>query len=406
MSKLIRNSLIILLSVPLFLYAQQVPSQLRVLTDANNYLLVTALAQTLPISQPTVFTNTRLKTDSSGSLQVVLTGTVTPTYPLSIPASTCAAPSLGESSAATTGIAFTATPSILNCISGVAITTLTGTNWTSTVRSVINQGTITTNLPIRDDSATWNNSGTTFTGWKLNVTDTASASGSLLMDLQVAGSSVYNVRKNGNVTANNYSPLNGNTSVVAGAAGAFIFNGSTTIKSPSNGTLTLYNSTQTDFARLQFGGMTNSFPALKRNSTDVQVRLADDSGYGGLVAGYISGVNGLRLGGSAVLSISSTAPSIASGFGTSPLVSTSNGTASFNITIGSGGTDSIGTINLPTASNGWNCFANDMTTPGVNATKQTASSATSATLTNYNTTTGIAVAWTAGDIIRIACFAN
>ena len=50
---------------------------------------------------------------------------------------------------------------------------------------------------IYDIAATWNNGATTFTGIKLNVTDTASASGSLLMDLQVGGSSKFNVGKNG-----------------------------------------------------------------------------------------------------------------------------------------------------------------------------------------------------------------
>lgn len=50
------------------------PSQIRVLTDANGYLLVASTSQTNPISQPTVFTNTRLKTDSSGNLLVVLVG--------------------------------------------------------------------------------------------------------------------------------------------------------------------------------------------------------------------------------------------------------------------------------------------------------------------------------------------
>ena len=34
-----------------------------------------------------------------------------------------------------------------------------------------------------------------------------------------------------------------------------------------------------DFNRLQFGGTTASFPSIKRNSTDLQARLADDSGY-------------------------------------------------------------------------------------------------------------------------------
>ena len=49
-------------------------------------------------------------------------------------------------------------------------------------------------------SYTWNNAGTTFTGIKYNVTDTASASGSLLMDLQVGGVSKFKVAKSGAVT--------------------------------------------------------------------------------------------------------------------------------------------------------------------------------------------------------------
>lgn len=46
-------------------------------------------------------------------------------------------------------------------------------------------------------SYTWNNAGTTFTGIKYNVTDTASASGSLLMDLQVGGVSKISIDKTG-----------------------------------------------------------------------------------------------------------------------------------------------------------------------------------------------------------------
>ena len=50
---------------------------------------------------------------------------------------------------------------------------------------------------IYDIADLWNASGTTFTGIKLNVTDTASAAGSLLMDLQVGGVSRFSVRKDG-----------------------------------------------------------------------------------------------------------------------------------------------------------------------------------------------------------------
>lgn len=67
-----------------------------------------------------------LLANSSGVLRVSLDGG-------SIPASTCAAPALSLSGGATTGIAFTATPSILNCIAGVAVTTLTGSSFTSSV---------------------------------------------------------------------------------------------------------------------------------------------------------------------------------------------------------------------------------------------------------------------------------
>jgi hypothetical protein len=46
---------------------------------------------------------------------------------------------------------------------------------------------------INNLSQTWNAAGTTFTAIKFNVTNTASAAGSLLMDLQVNGSSKFRV---------------------------------------------------------------------------------------------------------------------------------------------------------------------------------------------------------------------
>lgn len=48
---------------------------------------------------------------------------------------------------------------------------------------------------IFDMADTWNNVATTYTAIKMNVTDTNSASGSLLMDLQVGGSSKFKVSK-------------------------------------------------------------------------------------------------------------------------------------------------------------------------------------------------------------------
>ena len=60
-------------------------------------------------------------------------------------------------------------------------------------------GTVTASTPL-SITQTWNSAGVTFTGFQLNATDTASASGSLLMDLQVGGTSKFKIDKNGNTT--------------------------------------------------------------------------------------------------------------------------------------------------------------------------------------------------------------
>ena len=52
-----------------------------------------------------------------------------------------------------------------------------------------------------------------------------------------------------------------------------------TFRSEADGVLRLTNSGINDFGRLQFGGTTSSFPALKRSSTTLQARLADDSAF-------------------------------------------------------------------------------------------------------------------------------
>jgi len=60
-------------------------------------------------------------------------------------------------------------------------------------------GTLTTDVKVLDLSATWNASGVTFTGLKFNVTNTASAAASLLLDLQVDSVSKLKVRKEGTI---------------------------------------------------------------------------------------------------------------------------------------------------------------------------------------------------------------
>jgi hypothetical protein len=83
------------------------------------------------------------------------------------------------------------------------------------------------------------------------------------------------------------------------------------------------------------------------------------------------------------LIISSTNPTIASGFGTGPTCSPCNNTAAFKVTVGTGGLDSTGVITMPTASGGWACHVLNLTdTSTAHMLRMTAMSTTSLTVTN------------------------
>jgi len=73
----------------------------------------------------------------------------------------------------------------------------------------IASGTKTADAPVLNMSQTWNNGAVTFTGLKFNATDTASNASSLLMDLQVGGSSKARIDKNGTLS---FDPVASGTS--------------------------------------------------------------------------------------------------------------------------------------------------------------------------------------------------
>lgn len=83
-------------------------------------------------------------------------------------------------------------------------------------------------------SATWNDALTTFTAIKFNVTDTASAAGSLLLDLQVGGTSQLKVEKDGGLNIGT-STMPAYTKV--GVNGLLPTDSATTIAYLSNGTI-------------------------------------------------------------------------------------------------------------------------------------------------------------------------
>lgn len=152
----------------------------------------------------------------------------------------------------------------------------------------------------------------------INRTETAVGSGTqLLADFQVGGSSRFSVSNAGLVIASG--------SIRAGAASALAWVGRAKMESPADSVITLLNGAGSDFARLQFGGTTSSFPALKRSSATLQVRLADDSANATLTAAtYIGDVQALSGAGAANVTQLTTALTTT---GAGDAVTLANGTA-------------------------------------------------------------------------------
>jgi len=168
----------------------------------------------------------------------------------------------------------------------------------STIADTVGAGSGSLAGSVLSMTQTWNTSGNP-TAIKLNVTNTASGASALLMDLQVGGVSQFKVDKAGigtfagalalggalttafNVSGNSWL---GSTLVRCGATSGFSWNGRSFMGSPADGQITLSNGAITDFSRLNFGGTTSSFPAIKRNGTAINFRLADDSADCGITA--------------------------------------------------------------------------------------------------------------------------
>lgn len=155
---------------------------------------------------------------------------------------------------------------------------------------------------------------------------------------------------------------------------------------------------------VQYGGSNKVYLDETDNGTGV-VCFRTDSGAGLAERVCVLNAGTVTLNGK--LLVSPAAPTVSSGFGTSPTISQNNGTASFSINVGTGGVATSGVIALPAAPHAWACTVADVTTPATNMTQQTAAASTTTVgFTNYVRTTGVAGAWTASDILQVSCWPN
>lgn len=157
----------------------------------------------------------------------------------------------------------------LNANGGIATTTITASGLITGQRFQANGGTVTANYPLFNGTQTWNNAGVAFNGIFLNITDTASLSTSNLMDLQVASSSKFAVRKDGSVYING-------TGIVDSSRNATFSNlNVTSSTAPTNGVYLAATNTLglsangAAIAKLDSSGVNITTGGLKVNGTQI-----------------------------------------------------------------------------------------------------------------------------------------
>lgn len=118
---------------------------------------------------------------------------------------------------------------------------------TFTAGQTIASGVLTASSPALAITQTWNSGATTFTGMRVNVTDTASAASSLLADFQTSGTSCFTVNKLGSTSGSggfSFTPAanTGTFSFASGSTGGVQFNrGGTNIFAARADSITTFN---------------------------------------------------------------------------------------------------------------------------------------------------------------------
>lgn len=94
----------------------------------------------------------------------------------------------------------------------------------------------------------------------------------------------------------NCGPVISTGDITIAAASSFIFLGRTKINTGNDGNLLVQNNSGNDFGRLMLGSNTSLFPALKRSTTKVAFRLADDSADCGITVSTIAASDNITMG--------------------------------------------------------------------------------------------------------------
>lgn len=272
-----------------------------------------------------------------------------------------------------------------------------------TLSGTPNTGSATTSVPLwyylcsgASAPTTWSTNGTIFglnacTGFVGKYIDIKTPNG---------GSTVFSVDQAGGMAV---GAVAGSSGITAAAGSNLGLNGRTQLRSAADGRISINNNANgsAGLTRFTLGTEASGNPAICPSAqTLVTCDGAGTTANGAIKSASYSVVNVLA---------NATAPTIlAAGCGGSGAsITANNGTATFNVNVGTGPTAAGCTITMPAATTGWNCQVSDQTTQStsVSMQKQTgAVSTTSVVLQNFSDVT-VATAPTASDLYHVACSA-
>ena len=190
------------------------------ITGTANQIDASAATGAVTLSIPTnpIFSGTALTFPGALSIASGKTATISKTLTLTgTDSTTMTFPSTSATIARTdaantfTGVQTMTSPALTTpaIATGAVITEAVGTS-----ALVLTGNTQVTNFPLINGTQTWNASGVTFTADLINVTSTASAAASLLIDRQVGGVSKFKVNKAGDLTVT--GAINATSDVITG----------------------------------------------------------------------------------------------------------------------------------------------------------------------------------------------
>lgn len=257
--------------------------------------------------------------------------------------STCATPSISTTGAATTGIATAVTPTLSVCVGGSAVTTWTATTLTSTLATVINPA-----LPTGLGRGTY-------------LTLSSSTTGNIAFEFFVDSSDFATI-KAGKAGVGNAAVYSLGTVLLLGVSNTAIMSVASTGLNPQTNGVQALGTASLIYANT----FTNIFSLGNRPAT------------------------------------SATAPT-AAGTGMAFTVGTGSTELDWSITITTANAQSTFTLTLPTATNIGSCRAQNFTVPGSRIVHLSGRTTTTAVLTQYDVTTGLASAFADNDVIVGSC---